>query len=68
MLARAIVDQCQFGLCDPESKRLYGKRTCLDCNSTPLAMLLEEGGRCCHQPHEHQPVEGSVKTDNGWFP
>ena len=60
---RAVVDQCRFGLKDPQSGLLYRKRTALDVNSEIFAVALMRNGRCCHAPREHQSIEGQTTLD-----
>ena len=62
-LYRVVVDQCQFGLKDPVSHRLYRKTTALDVNDQAFAMGLATVTRCRHRPAEHEQVRGSVRVD-----
>ena len=59
-LWRAKVCQCAFGLRDVVNGKPHQKMTALDVNSEAMKDYLEECGVCRHEPHEHQPIEGSV--------
>ena len=63
---RAVVDQCQFELRDPQSGKRYRKRTALDVNSEVFASALMVGGLCSHASHEHETIEGQVLLDGKW--
>ena len=54
-----------LGLSDPESGKLYRKRTRLDTNHPRFAEALEIGSRCCHYEEEHEPILGSTHLPNG---
>ena len=66
-LHRARIAQCMFGLCDVISGMPHQKLTALDVTTVEFAMELEKGGKCMHQPGEHQPLEGQVKIDDKWW-
>ena len=59
-LFRVVVDQCVFGLQDPESHKFYRKTTALDVNDQEFATYLAETPRCSHHPEEHQRIEGTA--------
>lgn len=58
------LDQCMFGLKDPENKKLYRKATMLLTNNEYMEKYL---GRKCDQEHEHQRLEGKVKLGGQWY-
>ena len=63
---RAVVDQCCFGLKDPESGKLFRKRSALDVNSEVFAVALTKNAQCCHSPQEHEPIEGQTRLAGKW--
>ena len=65
-LYRVVVDQCMFGLKDPESHKLYRKTTALDVNDETLAKALADVARCNHAPEEHEQIKGQVKVEGKW--
>ena len=65
-LHRAIVDQCQFELRDPENQKPMRKRTVLDANSATFAWFLEQNARCTHRTEDHQVIEGGTWIDGRW--
>ena len=60
---RAGVDQYQFDLRDPQSHKLYRKRTTLDVNSEGFATALMVNALCTHSKHEHEIIEGQTLLD-----
>ena len=65
-LYRVVVDQCMFGLKDPESHKLYRKTTALDVNDETFAKALADVARCNHAPEEHEQIKGQVKVEGKW--
>lgn len=61
-----VVDQCQFGLCDPQSKKFYRKRTSLDINSKIFAAALMQQATFHRNPEQHEPIEGRTWVDGKW--
>ena len=57
-----ILDQCQFGLKDPQNGKFYRKRTRLLTNIEEMKRL----GCVCNHEHEHQRVEGQTKVGGKW--
>lgn len=66
-LHRVVVDQCQFGLADPVSRKWFRKTTALDVNEEHFAEKLAQVKRCDHFPHEHEQVKGQVKWQGKWW-
>lgn len=66
-LFRARIAQCMLGLCDAVSGMPHRKMTALDVTNLHLALALEEGAKCTHEPEEHQPIEGTVKLGGEWW-
>ena len=64
-LCKATVAQCMFGLCDPESGKLYRTRTRLDTNHPRFAEALKIGSQCSHAVEEHEPILGSTRLPDG---
>ena len=64
---RVVIDQCQFGLADPISQKLFRKTTALDINEEHFAEKLAQVKRCDHQPAEHEQVKGHVKWQGKWW-
>ena len=65
-LHRALIDQCAFGLADPNNGKPMRKRTALDCNSAVFAFYLEQGAQCMHARSDHQVVEGGTLVEGKW--
>ena len=63
---KAVVDQCQFGLCDPLTEKLYRKRTSLDVNSEIFAAALMQHAACTHTPDQHEAIEGRTMVEGKW--
>eukprot|EP00438_Fugacium_kawagutii_P036583 Skav211980 [mRNA] locus=scaffold1330:227534:232974:- [translate_table: standard] len=63
---KAVVDQCQFGLCDPMTKKFYKKGTSLDVNSEIFAAALMKQAKCTHSPEQHEAIEGRTLVDGKW--
>jgi hypothetical protein len=57
------LDQCMFGLKDPESHRLYQKGTRLMTSNEFFGKFL--GKRCDHS-HKHEPIEGKTRVGGIW--
>ena len=65
-LHRAVIDQCELGLADPQSQKPMRKRTALDCNSAVFAYHLEQGAQCSHAREDHQVIEGGTVVEGKW--
>lgn len=63
---RVVLDQCEFGLRDPVSHKLYKKATALDVNEEQFAKELARVNRCTHQPEQHEQIRGSVFWKGKW--
>ena len=53
------LDQCMFGLRDPNSNKLYRKPTQIMTNDPNFRYYLEKN---CDHGHEHEHVEGQVRV------
>ena len=58
-----ILDQCMFGLRDPQSKKLYQKPTRLLTNSCCGAHLAKR----YNGKHDHQRIEGQIRVGGCWI-
>ena len=58
-----VVDQCQYGLRDPENGGLYKKPTKFLTNIEEASSLH----RKCEGNHEHQRIEGMTKMGGQWI-
>ena len=57
------LDQCMYGLREPESERRYQKTTRIRTN---CRHVLEKMGRRCDGKHSHQKLEGQVRVGGQW--
>jgi hypothetical protein len=57
-----VLDQCCFGLVDPQNGKFYQKGTRLLTNSKHTSHLH----RTCPGNHQHQRIEGQVKLGGQW--
>ena len=58
-----LLDQCMFGLRDPQSKKLYRKPTRLLTNSCCGGHLAKR----CNGKHDHQRIEGQTRVGGCWI-
>ena len=57
------LDQCMFGLKDPESNGLYQKGTKFMTSNEFMGQFL---GKKCDHSHDHETIEGQTKVGGVW--